>query len=73
MKKISQTNWADWCAVNTELCANAKDYSTWAYYASCAERVFKDAKIVPDGEETHSLKVDYEHMYPYISEGPYKR
>lgn len=71
MKKISMENWADWCGTHTLILANAKDKSLWENYCAFAEKILDDVVIVPDGDETHHLRVDAEHMYPYIEEGFY--
>lgn len=70
-KSISMRNWSDWCGTHTSELANAKDKYLWENYQHFAEEIIKEVRIVPDGEETHHLRVDLEHMYPYIEEGVY--
>lgn len=68
---ISEQNWANWCSVHTFELANAGDPLLWKNYASLAEQIIDGTDIVSDGAETHHLRVDLEHMYPYIEKGGY--
>lgn len=70
-KAISLKNWSDWCSTHTFELANANDKELWDKYSEYARQIVEETIIVPDGEETHHLRVDLEHMYPYIEEGGY--
>ena len=70
-KFISMRNWADWCEMHTFNLVNADDKKLWEDYIKFAKQILDEVVLCPDGEETHILRIDAEHMYPYFKEGVY--
>lgn len=68
---ISVQNWSDWCSVHSFELANAGDSQLWKSYAKCAEEILRKVHVVSDGSENCHIRVDLEHMYPYIEKGGY--
>ena len=69
--KISLTNLTDYLRVHLQTLINAGDDALWADLGEFFNQVVTENQVVFDGEETHHLRVDGEHMYPYVDEGRY--
>lgn len=69
--KISLTNLKDYLDAHLWTLVNAQDKTLWADLGKFFNQVVTENQVVFDGEETHHLRVDSEHMYPYVDEGVY--
>ena len=67
--KISLTNLKDYLSVHLWTLVNAQDETLWADLGKFFNQVVTENQVVFDGKETHHLRVDGEHMYPYVDEG----
>ena len=68
---ISIDNWNDWCGAHAWTCVEADDDSLWWEFANTAKHLLNDVDVVDNGEETHHIIVDAEHMYLRAEEGEY--
>lgn len=69
--KISFTNLTDYLGAHLWSLTNANDKGLWKTLGEYFNQVVTENEVVFDGEETHHLRVDSEHMFPYINEGGY--
>lgn len=69
--KISLTNLNDYLETHLWTLTNAGDDNLWAELGEFFDKVVTENRVVFDGEETHHLRVNLEHMYPYVDEGVY--